>query len=235
MIDLSLILPVHNEEEIIKQVLLDIIKYLKSLKISYEIILVENGSTDNSLQVIKKLSKTLPNINYNIVPKGYGSAVIKGLENAKGNYVCYMPSDGQIDMNVFNMLWSDTKKERYDLVKVKRIQRESFLRELTTKSFSLIIMVLFNTWFIDINGSPRIFKRKHLNKLNLQSKDSFIDAEFLVKISRLKWKIKEIPMKNLDRVGGSSTRSINTYIEFLRNIYKFKTSNFFEKWLKEIN
>ena len=222
MIGLSLILPVHNEEDIIEATFKEIFEAVKKTVLSSEFILVENGSKDKSLEAIKKISQKYDDTSFTVAPKGYGSAVLKGLESAKGNYVSYMPSDGQIDLEVFPKLWNVVKTGKWQLVKVRRTNRESLLRTIVSISFSLITSLLFQTPRIDINGSPRIFERRHLRILDLKSKDSFIDAEFLIKIAKLGWSIKEIPMRTLPRLGGKSTRSIKTYLEFFQNIYRFK-------------
>lgn len=226
MINLSLVLPVQNEAEIIKPVYQKILAVLNGLKIRHEVILVENGSTDNSWQKIKKLAENFPETEALWAPKGYGSAVLAGLAKAKGEFVCYMPSDGQIDLTVFPMLWKLAKSRKYKLVKIKRINRESFLRMLISKIFSMIIKVFFNTQFWDVNGSPRIFLRENLLRLNLQCRDSFIDVEFAVKAKKLGWRVKEIPMKTLPRAGGKSTRSLKTFAEFFQNIIYYKIKGF---------
>lgn len=242
MIDLSLILPVHNEETIIKPVFSEIIKILDSLGICYECLLVENGSSDKTLDTIRKLKKKYKNTKILIARKGYGSAVLAGLNKAKGKYVSYMPSDGQIDLSVFPKLWKLVKKEKWEMVKIKRSTRESLDRTIISITFSFIVKLLFNTPFLDINGSPRILLRKNIGvfdgkqclkhtfapqkkkglKIFLKSKDSFIDAEFAVKASLASWRIKEVPMKTLPRRGGQSTRSWKTFAEFFNNLTRFK-------------
>jgi glycosyltransferase involved in cell wall biosynthesis len=225
---LSLTLPVHNEEDIIEKVLKEIINTFKKCKITYEILLIENGSKDNTLETVINLSKKYKYVHSFVSPKGYGNAVIKGLEKSKGKYVCYMPSDGQIDLTVFPKLINSVNK--YNLVKIKRITRENFARLFFSKLFDYIIYVLFQSRLIDINGSPRIFLRSEVKKLNLKAKDSFIDAEFAIKLSKLKWTVLEIPIKNINRYGGKSTRSIKTYAEFIKNILNYRLSNKLNEW-----
>ncbi|MFH0863465.1 MAG: glycosyltransferase family 2 protein [Candidatus Gottesmanbacteria bacterium] len=222
MIDLSLILPVHNEEDIIEPVFHEIYKTLEKMSISFETILVENGSSDNSLELIKKLARKYPNTKTLVAPKGYGSAIIAGLKIAKGEYVCYMPSDGQVDMKDFPRLWDLIKSGKWDIVKIKRRKRESLSRLLVSYSFSLVGKILFGIPFIDINGDPRIFLRKYLNDLDLQYQDSFIDTEFAVKAHKMGLTIKEIPAKTLIRAGGKSTRSWRTFTEFFKNLWYFR-------------
>lgn len=235
MIDFSLVLPIHNQEDIIESVYKEIRKALDKLNITYECILVENGSRDNTLKVLKQLAKKYKNTRVHVAPQGYGSAVITGLNNAKGKYVGYTVSDGQTDTAIFPKVWKEANKGEFEIVKVKRQNRENIVRTLTSFVFSGLVSVLFGIPYVDINGSPRIFLRNRLKDLDLQYKDSFIDAEFAVKAHRLGWKIKEFSMENLDRAGGKSTRSYKTYLEFFKNMWKFRTSNTLSEWKKKHN
>jgi len=229
-IDLSLILPVHNEEDIIEPVFKQIKNTLDELSIRYEVILVENGSIDASLAVIKRFAKKSRNTHALVSSKGYGSAIIKGLSAAKGTYVCYMPSDGQVDLKVLPKLWETIRNGKWDVVKIKRESRESLIRLFVSNMYSLINIILFGIPYWDINGDPRIFLRKKLALLHLVYKDSFIDTEFAVKAHRLNWKIYEIPAKTLPRAGGISTRNIMTFTEFFKNLCVFKFGEKLKKW-----
>ena len=158
---------------------------------------------------------------------------MKGLEAASGEYVSYMPSDGQIDNEILPVLYKEIQTGIYDLVKIKRSNRENLIRLIRSKVFNILARLIFPITVSDINGSPRIFKKDKLSILDLRYKDSFIDTEFAVKASLLNWKIQEIPMKNLERVGGKSTVSINTVFEFLHNLYNFRFSHELDSWKKK--
>lgn len=233
MPELSLILPVVNEEDIIETVIAEIIKTFNKMKVDYEIVLVENESEDNSWQVINQLTKQNKRIQAVKTKRGYGSAIIYGISKSKGKYICYMPSDGQIDVNILPKLWQLTKTEQFDVVKIKRIGRESTVRLIRSKIFNLLARLLFRIKIADINGSPRIVLKKNIEKLQLQSTDSFIDTEFAVKAKKLNFKFKEIPMRNLIRIGGKSTVQVATVIEFLRNFYYFRFVDNLCKWQSE--
>lgn len=234
MILLSLVLPVHNEEEIIETVFGKIFTALKKTNIPFEIILVENGSRDNTLNIIQKLSNKFSDTKVITSKQGYTRAIKAGIKIAKGKYICYMPSDGQADENKIGTLFKLIKDNEYDLVKVKRISRENMGRYIVSVSFSLTMFLIFRTKFVDVNGSPRIMLREKYNMLNIKSNDSFGDGEMLIKANILNWKIKEIPMQNIERYGGKSTRSINTFIEFFRNIYNYKTGTIIKNWGKKL-
>ena len=233
MIEFSLILPVHNEEEIIEKVYKEIYNILKKTKAKFEVFLVENGSKDNSLKIIKQLEKKFPGTHAIVSPKGYGNAVIEGFTHARGKYIAHMPSDGQIDVTLLPTLLQTIRNGQYDMVKVKRVSRENLNRYTVSILFDTVIMLFYQIPFLDVNGDPKLFKRSELQKLHLSYKDSFIDAELLVKACYLKWKIKEFPMQNIDRYGGKSTRSIRTFTEFFKNIYQYRISTEFKNWKRD--
>lgn len=235
-VKLSLILPIHQQETIIEQVLVSIIDTLESTACSFEVLLIENGSTDSTLSILKKLAKHDSRLRVYSAPKGYGSAVIAGLNKARGKWVSYMPSDGQIDLAILPPLLTLMKEGRYDMVKIRRTTRESWIRAIRSKIFYILSTFVFGTLPVsDINGSPRIFKQSQVKRLKLFYKDSFIDLEFTLKAKFLHWKIKEVPMQTLPRAGGKSTVSIATVIEFLRNIANYRLNSQFGDWVKEMN
>lgn len=231
---LSLVLPIHNQEDIINKVVKDVIKVLKNSRIDFELILVENGSTDNTFKVIESISNTNPRIKAIKAKKGYGSAIIRGLSIAKGKYVSYMPSDGQLDPLLLPKLFKIIKTEKYDLVKIKRITRESQIRKYRSLIFNILTRLLFKIKVKDINGSPRIFLKNWLPILKMRSRDSFIDAEMAIKAYYLGWKIKEIRALTLPRLGGKSTVNIKTVIEFLKNLIHYKRSRDLKFWTNTV-
>ena len=192
--------------------------------------MVENGSADQTLKELRRIAKQYPNTKVLTAPKGYGSAVLAGLSRSRGKYVCYMPSDGQIDLATLPKLWQHILSGKWEMIKIRRATRETFVRTLLSWIFSALVKILFQTGNIDVNGSPRIFLRRWLPLLNLQYQDSFIDTEFAVKAHMLGWRIKEIPMVTLPRAGGKSSRSWHTFTEFFRNLYKFKTGTELQNW-----
>lgn len=226
----SLILPVHNQADSIARVVDEIVRIIKNDHITYEIILVENGSRDTTWKVVQKLQVKYKTVRAIQSPLGYGSAVLAGLACARGKYVSYMPSDGQSDATMLPLLLAEIKTNKWDLVKIKRKNRENILRFLNSKAYNLIAHILFSTRLSDINGSPRILKREKLPQLALSYTDSFIDVEMAVKARALNWKIREIPAQDLSRISGKSTVSIRTVIEFLRNFYEFKSQNKLNQW-----
>lgn len=220
--DFSLILPVQNQAEITKAVTAKIVRVLKKHKINYELVMVENGSTDNTWAVLKRLAGANSRIKVFSCPSGYGRAVIYGLNHSSGQYLAYMPSDGQCDPEVLPQVIVTISQPGIDLVKVFRTTRESVLRKLVSRSFNLLANLTFGLKTKDINASPTVFAAKNLKRLQLESPDSFLDTELLIKAKKLNWRIVRLPMRNLNRTGGESTVKPKIILEFLANIIRWR-------------
>jgi len=220
--DFSLVLPMQNQAEIAESVTTKIIKVLNQNKINYELIMVENGSTDATLVVLKKMARKDQRIHVAVSKPGYGRAVIHGLKLARGKYLSYMPSDGQCDAGVLSQVIKSITQPGVDLVKVYRTSRESALRKFVSGGFNLLANQIFNLNTIDINASPTAFPAKNLKRLKLESPDSFLDTELLIKAKKLNWRIVRLPMKNFNRIGGRSTVKPTIVFEFLKNMIHWR-------------
>ena len=221
---LSLVLPVWNEEDIISGVVHDIEKVLEENRVDYELLLIENGSVDHSLDVIQELSRKNPRCRVIVRPKGYGSAVIGGLKEATKELVGYMPSDGQIEPGILIELLKAWDPTRYDLVKINRVERESLSRKFISFWFNSITRLIFGLSLKDINGSPKLFPTRFVSRLSLKSLGNLIDTEFMAKARRLKWRILEIPTESKERAGGKSHVNLFTVLQFISELIRLRFS-----------
>ncbi len=226
----SLVLPVWNEASFISDVVMEIEETLEKNKIDYELLLVENGSTDNSLEVIQNLNKRNPRCRVIVQPKGYGSAVIGGLREAAKEWVAYMPSDGQIEPTVLIELLHVMDLGKYDIVKINRSKRESAFRAFMSYFFNLLTRTLFNISTKDINGSPKLFSTKWIPLLNLKSTLNLIDTELMGKASRLKLKVYEVETQSHERKGGKSHVDVSAIIQFFRELIYLRFSDDFRNY-----
>lgn len=220
--EFSLVLPVQNQADIISLVINQIVKILKKARSNYQLVVVENGSTDKTLSVLKQLARKNNRIKITTSLPGYGRAVVQGLNKAEGKYLGYMPSDGQCDATVLPIVLQAIQKKSVDLVKVYRTSRESWFRKYVSNVFNFLANILFYLKVEDINASPTVMTKKNYYKLNLESKDSFLDTELLIKAKYLNWNIIRVPMKNFNRIGGRSTVKPTIVFEFLKNMISWR-------------
>lgn len=200
---LSVIIPMYNEQERIGITLQLIIIFLKTKSYSWEIILVDDGSTDRSIAIAKKLLNNLPSkILRNDRNRGKGYSVKNGMLNASGNFLLF--SDADLSTPIEEIDGFLEKLQHYDIVIGSRALRESkiekrqsFCREMMGKIFNKIARLLT---FRDINDSQcgfKCFRRQTARDLfSKQKLEGFsFDVEILYLAQKSKYRILEKPVR----------------------------------------
>lgn len=221
MLELSVVLPVCNEEAVIESVIGKIVKTLKE-KVNCEIIAVENGSTDLSFQKLQKLKLKYSTLRVFQSEKGWGNALKEGIKHARGRYFCYMVSDNQVDSGYILDVFQKISLENYTLVKVSRVKRENFSRFLNSKLYNYLARILFGISNPDINGTPKVIKTSLIKKLNLQSENIAFDLELLYKLNKRKYVLKDIPVISGKRDTGISKTTLFSVLEMLIQMFKLR-------------
>ena len=227
MTQLSVVIPFYNEEENVRDAILSHEKMLRSHKIDYEIIAVNNGSSDNTGEILEDMqSKRLKivTIRKNI---GFGNGLIQGFKKAQGSVIGYTAGDNEIPPMVLLKVYRKLLQENLDICKVTRTFREyNIYRKMISAMYNRVICpLLFGNLTKDINGYPKLMKRQCYLKLNLKSPDSFIDTELLVKAKRRKFTIGEINSRYYKRKKGKSSVKFYIVFEFAKNLLYFKLKN----------
>jgi glycosyltransferase involved in cell wall biosynthesis len=199
---LSLILPVMNQEDHIAEV---VESYLEIDLIEMEVILVVNGSSDRSLEICVSLSERFPDVHViHLSEGGYGRAVKAGLKEATGDYVCYA--------NSARTTTEDLKKaigyainNHGTIIKANRKLKAGLIRTIGSIFYGLECRFLFDLYYSDINGTPKIWPREFQYLMNLQRDDSLIDLEFCLICQKRNYPVLELPIFAIKRHGGKST------------------------------
>ena len=198
-IKISIIIPVFNEDKSILEVLKRIHATVDSQNI-FEIIVINDGSTDNTLKVLEE-NNTLYNqlITYG-TNFGKGNAVKKGLEVSKGEYIFFQDADLEydpIDINKFTKL---INRFEPDLIIGSRLNYSEYTRshnilnKFGNKLITLIFNLFYNTTFTDIYSCYACFKKDLLNEKNLKTKGFEQHAEILCKVIKKGKKFYEVPI-----------------------------------------
>ena len=162
--DLSIIFPIYNEENSIKETLLEWKKVIDLLKIKYEIILAEDGSSDNTKKVLNDIMINdgekifLSNIVEN--KRGYAQAVLSSINIANGEFILSVDADGQCDPKDFKKFWEKKNNIHNDiLIGNRESRKDKFFRLLISKFFLVFHRILFFSKIKD-PSCPYIFCRK---------------------------------------------------------------------------
>lgn len=222
---LSIVLPAYNESENLPNVLRGLKSTLNQVQLLAEIIVVDNGSTDHTPEILSNLKKDIAELKTLKIEKniGCGNGIIKGLELAQGDILCFMDADGQVRPEDLIAAYHKLRSDNLDLCKGTRVKRFFTLqREIVSNLYNFLFRLLFSSKFGDINGSPKIFTRRFYEAANFVSKDWFLDAEIMIKARQGRYAVGEVPIVYLERKKGDSKVSILTMIEFLKNMFYWR-------------
>ena len=207
---LSIIIPIRNEELLVAKTFEQLKNKLKNL--SYEIIFINDFSTDHTIRVVEELVKTNPEINiFNNKKKGLGGAITLGINKANGESVCIMMSDLSDNINDLEEYYKIISNENVDAVFGSRFVKGSIITDYPKKKlilnriFNIITKLLFFSDYNDFTNAFKIYKKDALLKTFPLVSESFnIFLELPLKIISRKMKYKIIPISWTNRKEGSS-------------------------------
>ena len=180
---LSLIIPCFNEEKNIKRLFSSISKLGNKLYI--EVVIVNNGSTDNSKKIIEQNKKKIKNIKVVTIKKniGFGHGIKQGISKSTSDIICYTHGDLQIDQNNVLRAYKIFKKinSKKILVKGRRVGR-NFFDIFFTFLMGVINSILFQKILYDIHAQPNLFSKKLVRNINLLPNDMSIDLFIFLKV-----------------------------------------------------
>ena len=239
---LSLVLPCYNEEDCLEFTVPPLVETFSEAGVSLQMVLVDNGSTDRTSEVIDRLvARGLP-ITKAVVPanRGQGLGFLTGFAVCRGRYIGYICADGQVEpkdvLVTYRALQNATVPT---LAKVRRLYRpDSWVRKVVSICFNAIMKVLFvGMPCLDVNGNPKIMPANILRLMELSSEDWFLEAEVMLKARHLGLPVIEINVKGQPREAGHSHVRFATILEFIRNIisYRVMRSGPWSEWRGRVN
>ena len=169
-IDLSIVIPVYNEEESLELLYNSIINNLENTNLNFEIIFIDDGSLDKSWNVIKTISKKKTNLSSIKFRKNYGKsdALDAGFKASNGKYVLTMDADLQDDPNEIYPLFKMINQDNYDLVSGwKKKRNDPLSKIIPSKFFNLVTRIFSGIKLNDFNCGIKIYKKELVNSINL--------------------------------------------------------------------
>jgi glycosyltransferase involved in cell wall biosynthesis len=193
---LSLIIPVHNEEEILEKQTRKLIEYTQQLTGKFEILFVENGSVDETLHIIEKFQECFSFIRSIRLGKAdYSTAVIEGVKAAKGRYSIVVGID-YVDLGVLNRCLRAL--EDSDIVicsKNKGLDKRPFLNRLSNRCYNALVKLFFGLKHSDIEGYHGYNTKKIQNIIaDVKTKAHLCNLWVLVKAKRAGLQVNEVPL-----------------------------------------
>lgn len=207
--ELSIFFPFWNEEKNIETVINKAVPVAKKVADKWEIIMIDDGSSDGTLRAAKKLA--VQNKNLKIIShfpnRGYGAALKEGFNNAKYKYIVFNDGDNQFDFSEIDKFTERIKDA--DIVIGYRKRRNDvniYKRLLLMNLLKIWDLILFHFYFQDIDCGFKMFTREALDKIGpLRSEGAMITTEILAKAKNKKLEIKEVGVNHYPRIHGAQS------------------------------
>ena len=218
---ISVVLPALNEEENLPLTVADAVAHLDRLTSIYEIIIVDDGSTDNTHPLAQSLCAENPHVRLisHVSNRGYGAAVRSGFSAARCDLIFLTDADGQFSFA--DLPGFVAKIDGFDAVIGYRQRRaDPWHRLLISAIGNWIARRTFGLHARDIDCAFKLIRRDALQRISLGSDGTMISTELLAQATRSGWRMKELPVPHQPREYGSSTTAKpaviwRTVVEFL--------------------
>lgn len=219
----SLFYPMYNEVQSITPMTQKALEVLQALTDDFEILIVDDGSSDGSERIADELAKTDPRIRviHHEGNKGYGQALRTGFANASKDIVIYTDCDEPVDLWLIHE--AVPQMAYYDMVIGYRLNRwEGWRRFFYSKIYNGLVRILFGVRAQDINFSFKLIRREKLKKLHLGAKSVFIDGELLAEAARHHITVHQIPVQyKMRKFGTSHFNSIRAATHTMEEIWAY--------------
>ena len=233
---LSIVFPLFKEEKRLSKLLREIKKFSFNNKLDIEFILINDGSTDKSLHLLKNFKKINNKLNFNIISykknKGKGYALKKGVLKASNKWILTMDVDLSVDLSQINE-WGKKKyiKESIDIYFGSRLLKNSNIdarkhRVFMGKIFNFILNILINKKFIKIEDTQcgfKLYKSSFAKKIfkNIKENGYIHDVEVLIILNKKKYRIKELPVKWV-HIEGSKINIFRDSFKMFLGLFRLK-------------
>lgn len=196
---ISIIIPVYNEQNTVEK----LVQMVKNVPLEKEIIVVNDGSSDDTRQILDKLQPGVDQILHHETNQGKGAAIRTGLNTATGDYILIQDADLEYDPEDYLKLLRPIEKGWAQVVYGSRFTGEHrnmlFHHWVGNRFLTLVTNILYNTTLSDMETCYKLIKTDILKSIKLRSNRFGFEPEVTAKILRRKIRIYEVPVSYAGR------------------------------------
>jgi len=214
---ISLVMPAYNEEANISQVISDGLTELSKATDDFEIVVVNDASTDRTRRIVEELmkkDKRIRLINKDI-NGGCGAALITGYKNATKDLIFYVPSDNQIRVKEIHK-YLDKIHDKDIVIGYNLVRKDDKIRKINSRLYHMGLALLYGLYFKQIT-SCHLYRNKVIKSMTIKSRSPFLSAEIIYKAKKAGFRIAQVGIEHNPRVGGRATGS--SFKEMFRTIW----------------
>ncbi len=232
---LTIFFPAYNDEKSIPLLVTKAYQIAQHVASSFEVIVVNDGSTDNTHKVLEKLKLTysdLKVVNHR-KNRGYGGALISGFLNSSKEWVFYTDGDGQYDPSEITKLVNKVVRP-VDVINGYKLERgDNFLRKFIGSTYNSVLHKLYDLPISDVDCDFRLIKRRFLKKFDFVSTYGMFPLELVLKLHMEGARFTEVGVHHYKRLYGKSQffsvkhlfKTLIEHIVFYRVYNKMKHEN----------
>jgi glycosyltransferase involved in cell wall biosynthesis len=219
---ISFVFPAYNESLNLPALVENAFKAASSVSDDFEIIVVDDGSKDNTIAVLEELKRKFGKKLFSIhlsPNQGYATALKTGFLNAKKDFIFYSDADNQFDLSEVSLLID--KAEGMDMViGYRKDRQDNSIRLFVSKCYNILISCWFGLKIRDIDCAFKLFRKDLFERIEIKLKKFLIDTEILVKANRLGMKIAQVGVTHLPRLKGQTTVKPGDVLFTLKGLFK---------------
>lgn len=231
---LSVVIPCYNEKSRLEEGFEHVYKYLFTQKYNWEILFVNDGSSDNTLNLMKKFAAKYKNIkvisySHN---RGKGFAIVQGVKNASGDYILFTDIDHSVPIETIEKFFNHFQKDFDIVIGSRRVdgavitKHQNLIRETLGKGFTFLVNLLIDAGIKDATCGFKAFKNSTAQKIfsKITIYDWAFDAELIYICKKYKIKIAQAPVTWTD-VKGSKVSITKDIANSLKDLFKIRIND----------
>jgi glycosyltransferase involved in cell wall biosynthesis len=205
---LSYFFPAHNEAANVRGLVEEALGTLPSLAETFEVVIVDDGSRDETPRIADELAASDPRVRTIHHPRnlGYGAALRTGFAASRFDLIAFTDGDRQFRVEDVGRLTARYAEARADVVVGYRIKRaDPIVRTLYANAYRLANRIFFRLSVTDVDCACKLFRRDALRGINVESGGAFFSAELLVKLRASGRTVVEVGVPHYPRTAGTPT------------------------------